>query len=64
LAEKVTMLEALPRKALDLAPQMVAIAADAKGIAPRSTRCQESLPPRCSDELDHYKRMVQPRPPK
>ena len=37
LAEKVAMLEALPRKALDLAPQMVAAAADAKGIAPSST---------------------------
>jgi hypothetical protein len=30
------MLEALPRKVLDLAPQMVAAAADAKGIAPTS----------------------------
>jgi len=37
LAEKVAMLEALPRKVLDLAPQMVAAAADAKGIAPTST---------------------------
>ena len=37
LAEKVAMLEALPRKALDLAPQMVAAAAAAKGIAPSST---------------------------
>jgi hypothetical protein len=37
LAEKVAMLEALPRKVVDLAPQMVAAAADAKGFAPTST---------------------------
>jgi acyl-CoA reductase-like NAD-dependent aldehyde dehydrogenase len=36
LNEKVALLEALPRKVLDLAPQMVAAACEAKGIAPTS----------------------------
>jgi acyl-CoA reductase-like NAD-dependent aldehyde dehydrogenase len=36
LDEKVALLEALPRKALELAPQMVAAAIEAKGIAPTS----------------------------
>lgn len=36
LNEKVALLEALPRKVFDLAPQMVAAAGEAKGIAPTS----------------------------
>ena len=36
LNEKVALLEALPQKVFDLAPQMVAAAAKAKGIAPDS----------------------------
>jgi acyl-CoA reductase-like NAD-dependent aldehyde dehydrogenase len=36
LNEKVALLEALPRKVLDLAPQMVAAACRAKGIVPTS----------------------------
>jgi hypothetical protein len=36
LKEKVALLEALPRKVFDLAPQMVAAAAEAKGIDPTS----------------------------
>ena len=36
LNEKVALLEALPRKVYDLAPQMVAAAGKAKGIAPTS----------------------------
>ena len=36
LDEKVALLEALPRKILDVAPQMVAAAGEAKGIAPTS----------------------------
>jgi acyl-CoA reductase-like NAD-dependent aldehyde dehydrogenase len=36
LTEKVALLEALPRKVYDLAPQMVAAAGKAKGIAPTS----------------------------
>src|ERR1700752_1707311 len=36
LNEKVALLEALPRKVLDLAPQMVAAAGEAKGIGPTS----------------------------
>src|ERR1700733_2146189 len=37
LTEKVAMLEALPHKILEIAPQMVAAAIDAKGISPTST---------------------------
>jgi acyl-CoA reductase-like NAD-dependent aldehyde dehydrogenase len=37
LDEKVRLLEALPRKILDLGPQRVAAAANAKGIAPTSS---------------------------
>jgi acyl-CoA reductase-like NAD-dependent aldehyde dehydrogenase len=37
LDDKVTLLEALPRKILDLGPQMVAAADRAKGIAPTSS---------------------------
>jgi hypothetical protein len=36
LNDKVALLEALPRKAFELAPQMVAAAGEAKGIAPAS----------------------------
>jgi hypothetical protein len=41
LTEKVAMLEALPRKIFDVAPQMVAAAIDAKGISPTSTWAAE-----------------------
>jgi acyl-CoA reductase-like NAD-dependent aldehyde dehydrogenase len=41
LTKKVALLEALPRKILDIAPQMVAAAIDAKGISPTSTWAAE-----------------------
>jgi Aldehyde dehydrogenase family len=41
LTDKVAMLEALPRKIFDLAPQMVAAAIDAKGVSPTSTWAAE-----------------------
>ncbi|WAJ43257.1 aldehyde dehydrogenase family protein [Mycobacterium sp. Aquia_216] len=41
LSEKVAMLEALPHKVFDIAPQMVAAAVDAKGISPTSTWAAE-----------------------
>jgi hypothetical protein len=41
LTKKVALLEALPRKIFDVAPQMVAAALDAKGISPTSTWAAE-----------------------
>jgi hypothetical protein len=41
LAKKVAMLEALPHKVFDIAPQMVAAAIDARGISPTSTWAAE-----------------------